>query len=95
VLRRLTYRWVSILVALAVLSLATTAIAHGHSSGKSVDEPHCGICMASHTGAHVLVPPVTSLQYAPAVAALDANTAFSTFAYRPSRTASDRAPPHI
>jgi Protein of unknown function (DUF2946) len=93
--RRVTYQLVAVFVVLSVVLLASVALAHGHKGKKSVDESHCGICLAVHAGAHALASNVTSLQYVPEVAVAVVNTNLNTFASQQSRAASDRAPPHV
>ena len=61
--RRLPNRLLISFLALAVVVLATAALAHGHLPGDSKADSNCPICMAVHSGHHVLASVVVSLPF--------------------------------
>lgn len=93
--RRLVHRLFPIVAALAVVVFATIAVAHGHLPGKSPDDAHCTMCMAVHSGHHVLASSVVGLQFTPVqwdLLVLNAQTTVSSRQFPPTQ---GRAPPLV
>jgi hypothetical protein len=91
--RRLALRSLAIVAAVAVLVFATAALSHGHINQDSQEDSHCSLCMALHSGKHVLASPVVALQFTPIQLALQADTDCVVFLSGLSLPAHDRAPP--
>jgi hypothetical protein len=91
--RRLALRSLAIVAAVAVLVFATAALSHGHINQDSQEDSHCSLCMALHSGKHVLASPVVALQFTPIQLALQADTDCVVFVSGLSLPAHDRAPP--
>ena len=91
--RRFALRTFAIVAAVAVLAFATAALSHGHINQDSQEDSHCSLCLALHSGKHVLVSPVVALLFTPIQLALLADTDCVVFVSVLSLPAHDRAPP--
>ena len=91
----ITRRVLIVLTVLAFLTVSTAALAHGHSAEKSVDESHCGMCMAVHTATHAVAASIVSLCFTTVQTAFLIPTDGSSFAFVQYLRIRERAPPQL
>lgn len=91
--RTFTYRLFAVITAIAVIALASAALAHSHPRAKTADESHCGICLSAHSVRAGLTSPPVSLHFVPIVSGFSVQIVPIAFVSIQSRPAQDRAPP--
>ena len=93
--RTLAYRLIAVISAIAVIALASAALAHTHPRAKIADESHCGICLSAHSVKAGVTSPPVSLHFVPIVSGSAIQIVPITFVSIQSRPAQDRAPPTV
>ena len=88
------YRLLAVIAAIAVLGLASAALAHSHRGAKPSDESHCGICMSAHSGTNGLASSSANLHFVPVVSQFALEIIPHAFVSTQPRPARDRAPPN-
>ena len=90
-----TRRVLIIVVTLALLTVSTAALAHGHLDTKSSDESHCAMCLAVHSATHLVGTAIVSLHFTIIQTAVVVRPELSTLAFVESLSNQDRAPPQL
>jgi hypothetical protein len=91
--RSLAKRFIAVAIAIAIFTLANVAIAHSHPDAKAIDEAHCRICLAAHSGVHGIVSAAAQLEFVQLVTRSAVPDFLVAFVSVASRAAQDRAPP--
>jgi hypothetical protein len=86
-------RFIAVVIAMAIFSLASVAIGHDHPNAKAGDDAGCGICLAAHSGVFGIVSIAPHLELSPLVTRSAVSKSFVAFVSVASRPAQDRAPP--
>jgi len=90
---RFTRLLLTFVAILALVTVSTAAVAHGHLDANSGDEAHCPLCMALHCAKQAVVAPVVALCFTPVQADVPTPSgSFAIFFVQPLLT-QDRAPP--
>lgn len=80
---------------LALVTVSTAAVAHGHLDANSADESHCPLCLALHSAKQAVVAPVVALSFTQVQAGILVPANGSAVAFVQPRLTQDRAPPPL
>jgi hypothetical protein len=92
---RFTRLLLTFVAILALVTVSTAAVAHGHLDANSADESHCPLCMALHSAKQAVVAPVVALCFTQVQTGILVPSNSSAVAFVQPLLPQDRAPPRL
>ena len=91
--RSVSHCLIAFMAAIAVVMLASVALAHNHRGATAVDKSHCGICLSAHSGAAGVTASPAGVDLVLLVSRLSFGNRPQAFVSIQSGPAQGRAPP--
>jgi hypothetical protein len=88
-------RALTIVLAVALLTVSTAVLFHVHSNQSPAGESHCAMCMALHGVAHAVAAPVVALHFPETLDFLDVRNDSALLPFTQPLAIHDRAPPQV